>query len=570
MFVSVKNILLHLCIGVLLLFLSIQETPQETTLTNQNTRDTLIKRILESEDNEASHLETLLFDDISTDSVRLSTSILLGRSFYRSGNYKRSIPYFEKGIALSRKLKDRRTLKNVYLFLGNAHLGLWENEEALKSYYSALDIDKTEESKEYEVIIQPNVAIILRRMRQSEQALKVCQKSLEIIPKTKFFTKQNHVNIITITCDALIDLGEWEEVEKLALQGLTMSQDLGYIQGLIDIQTKLGAVSIQKGKYSDGEKHLEAARSLLDASGIESGGLKRNITYFTALRLYGQGKFQDAIDGLETIIAAYDKERPQNELRFIESFRLLAASYKALGNQEKSIYWYEQYTSLNDDYQIKKAAVVSSIYDRETAILDEQIELLENETLLSERSKWIAFIVLCIVLVCFGIYLWMYKKRQQNNTHHLEILTKKIEDLEVREDNIKDPQVIKESKEVCIDASTTAQILSGLSKLEAQEFYLKTDCNLRSMARKIKTNATYLSHTINHHRKQSFNEYINELRINYALDKIKNDRKFRSFSIKSIARELGYKSDYSFSKHFKRKTGRNPSQYIVHLRKLEE
>lgn len=541
-----------------------QEVERQETVAFLKAKDSLIKQIIQSEEINSFRLEASLFNGIKTDSARLSINIYLGRSFYRSGKYQRSIPYFEESIMLSRKRKDNKSLKNTYLLLGNAHLGLWQNEEALQAYYDALDVDITEDAKDYEVVIQPNVAIILRRMRQSEQALKVCKKALKLIPETRFFQKENHVNLITITCDALIDLGDWKGVEQLALHGHKMSQDLGYRKGLIDTQTKLGALKIQEKDYAAASKHLDMAASMLEVSGIESDPLQKNILYFTAVKQYAQGEFQAAIDGLSKIIKLYNVERPQNELRFIESFRLLASSYKELGDKENSIFWYEQYSKLNDDYQSKKAAVVSSIYEKETAILDEQIESLEIESLLSKRNKRFFFTLLCLVSLSFVMYLWNYKKKQRNTSSHVEVLTKKIEDLETRKES-KIFKTRKKVKEVVIDSATTTQILNGLSRLEAQEYFLKTTCNLRSMARKIKTNATYLSYTLNHHRKQSFNEYLNDLRINYALKKINEDKKFRSFSIQSIARELGYKSDYSFSKHFKSKTGSNPSQYIKEL-----
>ncbi len=82
------------------------------------------------------------------------------------------------------------------------------------------------------------------------------------------------------------------------------------------------------------------------------------------------------------------------------------------------------------------------------------------------------------------------------------------------------------------------------------------------MSKKVKTNTTYLSKIIKTHKAASFNDYINDLRIEYALKRIKNDKKFRSFSVKSIALEIGYKTDNSFTKHFKSKTGLNPSYYI--------
>jgi len=449
------------------------------------------------------------------------------------------------------------------------YLGLWENDEALDAYHSALDIEIGEETENYSVIIKSNIAIIYRRFRQTEEALKICQESLEIIPKTKDYKKQNHINLITITCEALIDLDDWDQLRTFAVQGLKMSQDIGYTKGMIDLHTKLGALAIYEENYSDAEEHLNKATLILEDSEKKDVFLQKNILYYQALKQFKNGKFKTAIDGFNQIIESYDTERPHNELNYIKSFELLALSYKEIGNSARSIESYEKHNQLNEEYHLNKSTVVNSIIDRRTSKLGEQIESLETRTMVSNRYKWIIFIALCITLLCFFIYLRKFKRKQSHSSSHLKKLTEKIESLEILNKETTKPKVKKDTKEIIIDEATREHILNGLSRLEKQEYYLNTDCNLRSMARKIKTNATYLSHTIHHHLKQSFNEYINDLRINYALKRMQEDRKFRSFSIKSIARELGYKSDYSFSKHFKIKTGKNPSQYIKQIQELE-
>ncbi|MEM6687757.1 MAG: helix-turn-helix domain-containing protein, partial [Bacteroidota bacterium] len=64
------------------------------------------------------------------------------------------------------------------------------------------------------------------------------------------------------------------------------------------------------------------------------------------------------------------------------------------------------------------------------------------------------------------------------------------------------------------------------------------------------------------HKQKKFIQYITDLRIDYALEKLANDKKFRAYNIKSIAAELGYNSAESFSKDFKRRTKLYPSYYI--------
>ncbi|WP_046755024.1 helix-turn-helix domain-containing protein, partial [Kordia jejudonensis] len=53
-----------------------------------------------------------------------------------------------------------------------------------------------------------------------------------------------------------------------------------------------------------------------------------------------------------------------------------------------------------------------------------------------------------------------------------------------------------------------------------------------------------------------------------ALEKLKEDKLFRSYDIKSIASELGFKSPDSFSRAFKNKTGIYPSYYIKNINKI--
>jgi len=160
------------------------------------------------------------------------------------------------------------------------------------------------------------------------------------------------------------------------------------------------------------------------------------------------------------------------------------------------------------------------------------------------------------------------RKKQKKNKKIFDELIQKVNAYE--SEMLKQLDIQEEAKEIVIDDEKIDKVLKGLMKLEQQEYYLRLDCNLRSVAKKVKTNATYLSKIINKHHQKNFNEYINDLRIDYALRRIKNDRKFRSFSVKSIATEIGYKSDYSFAKHFKAKTGLNPSYYIKNIQKQEE
>lgn len=85
------------------------------------------------------------------------------------------------------------------------------------------------------------------------------------------------------------------------------------------------------------------------------------------------------------------------------------------------------------------------------------------------------------------------------------------------------------------------------------------------MAKQVKTNTTYLSDVINTHKGKNFATYLNDLRIDYALDRLVKDKKFRSYKLIVIAEELGYNNEQAFAIAFKRKTGTTLSIYIKEI-----
>ena len=119
-----------------------------------------------------------------------------------------------------------------------------------------------------------------------------------------------------------------------------------------------------------------------------------------------------------------------------------------------------------------------------------------------------------------------------------------------------------DSKKRDVDNITKAKILKGLSDFEVSELFLDSNFTINSLAEYLETNSTYLSIVINNNKEKSFKQYIAELRINYVIERLKKDRKFTKYSIAAIADEVGYTNASSFTRVFKKQTGKTPSEFI--------
>lgn len=124
-------------------------------------------------------------------------------------------------------------------------------------------------------------------------------------------------------------------------------------------------------------------------------------------------------------------------------------------------------------------------------------------------------------------------------------------------------------KDSAVPKEITNNILEGLRQFEGREDFLSKNISLKELANNLKTNTTYLSSVINSKEKKNFSKYISDLRIEYCVEKIKKDKKFRSYSIKAISSEVGFKSQEAFSKAFYKKTGIYPSYFISKLKGVD-
>lgn len=167
----------------------------------------------------------------------------------------------------------------------------------------------------------------------------------------------------------------------------------------------------------------------------------------------------------------------------------------------------------------------------------------------SEETQVYVYVVLVVIgLVLLSVVLMRYKKRRDLDS---TMETVNCDTLSV--------------KSITIPQDSENELLSKLLDFETSLSYLKPSISLSAMAVELDTNIKYLSHLIKTHRSCNFNTYINDLRINYILEKLKSNPEYRTYKISYLAEECGFSSHSKFSASFKRVCGLSPSEFIDSL-----
>jgi AraC-like DNA-binding protein len=100
--------------------------------------------------------------------------------------------------------------------------------------------------------------------------------------------------------------------------------------------------------------------------------------------------------------------------------------------------------------------------------------------------------------------------------------------------------------------------------METGKVYEEPELTLSELAKKLKTNTSVLSKVINQRFGKSFNDYINEYRVNDIKKKLA-DPKYKNQTILGIAFDAGFNSKSTFNRSFKKIAGISPKDYISQL-----
>ncbi|AVI52046.1 hypothetical protein C5O00_13140 [Pukyongia salina] len=286
-----------------------------------------------------------------------------------------------------------------------------------------------------------------------------------------------------------------------------------------------------------------------------------NINYHTGLALKKLGYNKE---GLKYLVNA-DSLVDSNDLQLLPKDRNLFVAlndhYRAVGDVKSQIKYLRKLIKTDSIAKINlRYFEPSMIRNLETPQLLNEKELLISAL---EKKNKISFIlnmgvVILLILSLMSLIYYMLKRRKDRK--YFNKLIDKTSKSKGYENN-------KYAYDISSDVINS--ILKKLENFEKEQEYLSTDISLQTMAKLFDSNANYLSRVINLKIGKNFSQYINDLRIDYAVRKISNDKKFRKYTIKAIGEECGYRNAESFSKAFYRRNKIYPSNYINKLNKTD-
>ena len=213
--------------------------------------------------------------------------------------------------------------------------------------------------------------------------------------------------------------------------------------------------------------------------------------------------------------------------------------YEKLGLQEKANTYHKIYNEAESDTLSFSSEKYRNLYNveknRELAIAKET--LMRNYILIAS----------CFLIILSFVLYYYINSKNENNRPAFE--------------SAKTP-----AKKIVISETEILKLESAVKKLITDKTFLTSNITRKSFCKinDIKSER-YLSHYINEKYNKSFSVFLNDLRIEFAYNRIQNDAVFRNYKIEEIAKSSGFGSKKSFERAFTTKYGLTPFKVISNI-----
>jgi AraC-like DNA-binding protein len=239
-----------------------------------------------------------------------------------------------------------------------------------------------------------------------------------------------------------------------------------------------------------------------------------------------------------------------------EVYNSLLDYYKKTENSKKYISYNELNQKLHQGEEKNRKIIANDLIKK---LRKKQIDI-------QSQYKKSTFIIIasCLFVVVLTLGLYIYR-RKQDYKKFKKFINKKEEIPSIETESAK-----KDPAKDYMSAETEKSILESILQFEKSQLYLNKDISLNSMAGELGINHRYLSYVIKKHKEKDFASYISELRINFIVDRLRNDSDYLKYKISYLAEQSGFLSHSRFTTTFKKITGVSPLAFITYLQKEEK
>ncbi|MDN3676385.1 helix-turn-helix domain-containing protein [Flavobacterium paronense] len=382
----------------------------------------------------------------------------------------------------------------------------------------------------------------------SDNKLKSYLQVLIAIEKSRFFLKGKN---------------GYEGIQLLEKQNSSVNKIAKDFRDIVqNYRIALGQLYLEQHDLNQAKRQFELTLNKLNKQNEENVYAKITVLHGLASICFLNKDYRQALS-LSNEAMSY-AEQLGNISSQIKLFQLQSESYLAINDVANYKRINSNFFELQSEAEGKEQEAINTSYN----LISE--EYANDYTIDKVRYINILYVVSGVFLLVLLIIIFFWQKIIARKRRLVEV----INYIEITRSNLKNSFSISdkknEPKKNSILKETEEQILSKLKRFENSKRFINKDISLAVLAGQLDSNTKYLSEIINTHYNVNFNTYINKLRVNYIIEKLKTDPNYINYKISYLAENCGFSSHSSFATVFKTITGISPVKFIELLNQEKE
>ncbi|MBV8324990.1 helix-turn-helix domain-containing protein [Chryseobacterium sp.] len=492
---------------------------------------------------------------------------------------------YTDSIRTAIKNKSIGDLSYGYFKTGDIYYNAGLYNQALTSYLSALEYAKKNDDQKSIVLIKNAIGDIKYTTNDYDEAIKIFRQNYEYIKDREKEDPNNYLSILFSLTNTYNSVKKYDSAYIYGNIGKSKSilYDKKYYTRMFDLSNHVTEYYLKK--YQQSVTGLKDNIEFFKKFGI--GNLQVTYMYLSMNfhEIHDEPQYLyyfNKLDSLQKVTNNVDKN-------LIGLYENTLNHYKLKDDKEKQLYLVNRLIELNKTIYESNYAFSKEIHQKYDTpeLLEQKEKLITNLSLQNTVLYW--WLGGGFLLLCLFVYLYTVNRKKMK---HYRIKAQKLvsHSKEIHSTAISHPVSAPEPVQPSIAAaeleaslennqedgnneaknqiplSVKQSIITKLENFENQQLFTSKNITLYSLARDFETNRDYLSKIINELKGKNFSQYLNELRINFVVKELKENKKLRLKTIAAIAEDIGFNNAESFTRAFKQVTDTLPSYYIKALR----
>ncbi|MCY0971115.1 AraC family transcriptional regulator [Chryseobacterium wangxinyae] len=462
-----------------------------------------------------------LYKASDTPEKKAKSLMLLSMLHQQIGNTRKVFSYGEKAKSYISLTKDYQWNFRITGYLASEYriVGLYnEAEEYVTEAQEILEkIENPKDAMQGKILISQEIAYHEIHKKRYQKAIGQIKVSIDYLQKLKpeniYYTDFIFANSYEMLGECYFHLNNYSESEKYFYEAKKLLKEPTYQLGFV--YNGLGNIDVKTKNWPSAKENLDKANSIAQKTNYEALKIQVYMSY--------------------------------------------SRYYESINKPEIAAKYYKKHIEANDKLNLENQEFINESFSK----LD-RANTVSNKKNINKTYLIILLIILAAVLSIFARI--RYKKQHRRFTAIIDSMQKiKIPNQEVQ--NFIEKADVEKKSESPMSPDTEIKLLSLLEEFEKGTEFNDKNMSLTTLAAKFNTNIRYLSYVINTHKQGEFKNYINKLRIDYIIERLTSEEKYRNYKISALADECGFSSHSKFAAVFKSFTDLTPSVFISFLNK---